>query len=78
MIVRKKPVEVEAVLWTGENTGDIVPFMGVAVVVGKTLEIETLEGRFYAPPGWFIIKGVKGEYYACAPDVFEMSYEVVE
>lgn len=45
---------------------------------GETLAIQTLEGRFFAPPGWWIIQGVQGEFYACAPDIFEKSYEAVE
>jgi hypothetical protein len=26
----------------------------------------------------FIIKGIKGEYYACKPDIFELTYDLVE
>ena len=39
--------------------------------------IETLEGIMKARPGDWIIKGVKGEFYPCKPDIFEMTYEVV-
>lgn len=42
------------------------------------LTIETLEGNHIALPGDFIIRGVKGEYYPCKPDIFEQTYEVVE
>lgn len=42
------------------------------------LTIETLEGNHTASPGDFIIRGVKGEYYPCKPDIFEQTYEVVE
>lgn len=28
--------------------------------------------------GDYIIKGVKGEFYPCKPDIFEMTYEKVE
>ena len=31
-----------------------------------------------ATPGDWIIKGVKGEVYACKPDIFEQTYEPVE
>jgi hypothetical protein len=27
--------------------------------------------------GDYIIRGVKGEYYPCKPDVFEMTYEKI-
>jgi hypothetical protein len=28
-----------------------------------------------ASPGDWIIKGVKGEFYPCKPDIFEASYD---
>jgi hypothetical protein len=28
--------------------------------------------------GDYIIRGVQGEYYPCKPDIFEMTYEIVE
>ncbi len=40
-----------------------------------TLAIETLEGLHYITPGDFIIKGVKGEFYPCKPDIFDATYE---
>lgn len=41
--------------------------------------IQTLEGGpFTVSPGDWIITGVKGERYACKPDIFEMTYEAVE
>lgn len=39
--------------------------------------IPTLEGDMKASIGDYIIKGVKGEYYPCKPDIFEMTYEPV-
>lgn len=39
------------------------------------IEIHTLEGLMIAKPGDYIIKGVKGEFYSCKPDIFEMTYE---
>ncbi len=40
--------------------------------------IHTLEGKMYARPGDYIIKGVNGELYPCKPDVFAKTYERVE
>jgi hypothetical protein len=40
--------------------------------------IETLEGWHMVTPGDWIIQGVKGEFYPCKPDIFEMTYEVAE
>ena len=42
------------------------------------LDINTLEGVMKAMPGDWIIKGVKGEFYPCKPDVFEATYEPVD
>lgn len=40
--------------------------------------IQTLEGSHRADIGDWIIKGVKGEFYPCKPDIFEMTYEKIE
>ena len=42
------------------------------------IKIETLEGTMTASPGDWIITGVKGEKYACKPDIFEETYEEVQ
>lgn len=39
--------------------------------------VGTLEGGHIVCPGDWIIKGVRGEFYPCKPDVFEKSYEPV-
>ncbi len=44
---------------------------------GDAIEIETLEGTMRADGGDWIIKGVKGEFYPCKPDIFEATYEQV-
>lgn len=41
------------------------------------IEIETLEGIMKASFGDYIIKGIKGEFYACKPDIFQATYEEV-
>lgn len=40
--------------------------------------IITLEGPMRISPGDWVIKGVKGEFYPCKPDVFEQTYEVLD
>ena len=40
--------------------------------------IDTFEGGHVVCVGDWIIKGVKGEFYPCKPDIFEMTYEPVE
>ncbi len=37
--------------------------------------VRTLEGTMAANPGDWIIRGVKGEFYPCKPDIFEATYE---
>ena len=41
------------------------------------LHIRTLEGVITASPSDFVIKGVKGEFYPCKPDIFDATYEAV-
>lgn len=50
-------------------------FMDFMVTADKGYDIQTLEGRMHASPGDWIIKGVKGEFYPCKPDIFEATYE---
>ena len=42
-----------------------------------TLDIPTLEGTMTARAGDWIIKGVKGEFYPCKPDIFAATYDAV-
>lgn len=78
---RKKPIVIEAMKYTGKNNvDDILNFIGerrLAYLVGETLNIETLEGVMKANVGDYIIKGIKGEFYPCKPDIFEATYEKV-
>lgn len=41
------------------------------------LSIFTLEGTHRADVGDYVIKGIKGEFYPCKPDIFEMTYDEV-
>lgn len=41
------------------------------------LRIPTLEGLMVARQNDWIIKGVKGEFYPCKPDIFDVTYEEV-
>lgn len=78
--VRKKPVEVKAIRYNGNNSWDIINALrgsGIYEVNG-VLQIPTLEGMMTAQPGDWIIRGVAGEVYPCKPDIFEQTYEVVQ
>ena len=84
MKYRKKPVVIEAIRYTGDNKGEIFEFTNKEIinVVSNTgyehLTVFTLEGNHKADIGDWIIKGVKGEFYPCKPDIFEMTYDVLE
>lgn len=75
MRFRKKPVVVEAVQWTGFNRDEIREFCNPGFDHDLTLYIDTLEGTHRARPDDWIIKGVKGEFYPCKPDIFEATHE---
>jgi hypothetical protein len=44
----------------------------------RCLIVLTLEGEMVAKPGWWIIRGVQGEFYPCDPDIFAGTYEPAE
>lgn len=51
---------------------------GVIFEDDEGLKIKTLEGTSYAiAPGYWIIKGVKGEMWPVRDDVFQETYEPV-
>lgn len=77
----KKPVVIEAVQWTGLNMTEIAKLTsnGIRYIEfdGDVCRIQTLEGVMTASTGDYIIKGVKGEFYPCKPDIFEETYDEV-
>ena len=74
----KKPIEIEALEWTGENNVEVLNFCDRCyIIAGKELKISTLEGPMNASVGDFIIKGIQEEFYACKPDVFRLTYDEV-
>ena len=77
---RKKPVEIEAIIWNGENLNEVLKFANTSYidVDNYTLKIETLEGDMIADRGDYIIKGIKGEFYPCKPYIFKQTYELVK
>lgn len=73
----KKPVTIDAILWTGENVKEVMDFLqwrNADHSAETGLVIRTLEGAMYASIGDYIIKGVKGEFYPCKPDIFAATY----
>ena len=78
---RKKPVVIEAMQFDGtiESANEIQLLIdGRQTSIegwNGIVEIKTLEGTMRADPGDWIIRGVKGEFYPCKPDVFAATYE---
>ena len=82
---RKKPVVIEAVQFKGvgmHNDEGYPP--GVCFCTERpelTVEgsphahVHTAEGGLKASVGDWIIKGVKGEFYPCKPDIFAETYD---
>lgn len=88
MKFRKKPVVIEAVQFSGSSSQahEIEQWMktGVCPTAGGTqtsdytdMQIKTLEGVMTVDPGDWVIKGVKGEFYPCKPDIFAMTYDPI-
>src|SRR4051794_26433573 len=85
MRFQKKPIMIEAQQLTRENGQQLAEWSGGAWVdlYGRGdrgedishIRIETLEGTMRAALGDFIIKGVKGEFYPCKPDIFADTYK---
>ena len=88
MKFRKKPVVVEAMKLTRSYSDVVYLWIGKENISeynsGEFSEdscyliIKTLEGRMQANEGDWIIKGIKGEFYPCKPDIFEATYEQVK
>lgn len=91
MKYKTKPVEIEAIRWTGLNLEEIKTFVGDSLIYdiidtawevrkGRPhvlMQIKTLEGNMHVTEGDYIIKGLKGEFYPCKPDIFEKKYEFI-
>lgn len=76
MNYRKKPVVIHAVRFTGDNWDEIELFVPIERYNDDgTFQIATLEGEHKCSIGDYVIRGIKGEYYPCKPDIFEATYE---
>ena len=79
---RKKPVVIDAVQWSGDM-GEVQAVLGRQFETfgggySGSLRIRTLEGDHRCDPGDWIIRGTKGEFYPCKPDIFKELYEPAE
>jgi hypothetical protein len=79
---RKRTVVIEAIRWTGDNYPAVAEWisdrggMVIPHLPFQTLVIPTMGGDMRATAGDWIIRGVKGEFYPCKPDIFELTYEL--
>lgn len=80
----KNPVVIEALQYDGENIEAIERFVGkkLSTVMSSDVDVKliipTLEGYMKALKGDYIIKGIKGEFYPCKPDIFKQSYNMIK
>jgi hypothetical protein len=86
MKYRKKPVVIEAFKWE-DNPTELMEWIqeigakdpGIRMGDGgRSCIIPTLEGDHTCSLYDYIICGVKGEFYPCKPDIFEMTYDPAE
>ena len=81
MKYKKKPVVIEAQRLTEQNGQSIATWCGGTWHPTEKpgyackLNVTTLEGVMQTNVGDYIIKGIKGEFYPCKPDIFEATYE---
>ena len=86
---RKKPVVIEARQLINNNDDraeggldELTKWVnfngGRATHNGTNILINTLEGVMTVGYRDWIIRGVKGEFYPCKPDIFEFTYEPVD
>ena len=82
---RKKPVVIEAMMWPklwvgADAAAEILAWGDGSIELAKSgvhAAIHTAKGVMIASPGDWIIRGGKGEFYPCKPDIFNATYEPV-
>lgn len=81
---RKKPVVIEAYQLPAiheDASEELKEFLAGGDITSDYdggVCILTREGVMRGDPGDWIIRGVKGEYYPCKPDIFTETYESAE
>lgn len=85
MKFRKRPVIIEAIRWSGSNLAALrewgcpatylPPSADNNLIIGTLEDGPNCEAVHVASLGDWIIRGVKGEYYPCKPDIFEATYD---
>lgn len=85
----KKPVKVNFFKYKGYSTTHMKElqawiesygdnFKDTIKVITNSVFVNTLEGSSYElPENYVVIRGVRGEYYPCSPEVFEETYDIM-
>ena len=60
---KKKPLEITAIQWTGDNIAEIDHF-AAGHIHGAIIKV-----------GDWIIRGAAGEFYPCKPEIFIATYD---
>lgn len=68
--------------WVNSHMGQMASYHCIPDVNGlcpggeedHNILIRTLEGDMVARAGYYIIKGVEGEFYGCEPNIFHKTY----
>lgn len=86
-LYRKRPVTIEAMRFSGNSIELQDVYAWVESGVGREnlrmdfytgdLIVRTLEGDMRCAYGDWVIKGIKGEFYPCKNEVFQLTYELV-
>lgn len=84
-IYRKKPIEVQAIQFTGDNVEEIWDAFGVTGIYGPTetnpgyLLLTTIhEDQAPCRPGdWVLPEPKAGRFYPVKPDIFAATYEAI-
>ena len=82
MKIRKKPIVLDAIQWTGDNYDEVKAFYPDCYKTDAssclTFIIPTLEGDLHVSKGDIIVKGVEGEFYPIKHAIFLKTYDIVE
>jgi hypothetical protein len=78
--IENKVTRKQALQFTGENYKECEAFIGKENYDNtlKYPNIRTLEGVMRVSKGDYIIRGLRGEYYPCKPDIFHKSYNIIK
>lgn len=77
---KRKPTVAEAVQWDGtiEMARALVNVVGSDLVFYENTReffLQTPGGRLHIHPNDWILKEIKGGYYPCKPDTFDLLYQ---